>query len=389
MSGFDSTRIYDEAKACENQFRKTIAKIQHGKSVMQEFQQRFWAWATNTGVFAEPFLSLDVRLGGHEQPVTMIVSLLKLLKVNLEAGENPAYFVSWHQLAFLTCLAYPVLRLDLAFCHTSVQVQYQEPEMHEKSYGNNEEYMVSSNAIEHLEGPLSGVGGCIQRLFRIAKHISQSSQTSLQGRMDSFARRHEIDFKDFENLMGTIVEFKFPGMQTSFKAQLVRSAVYQRQRILYQRYRKKRLEAHLVPRQTETKAHENLVPDHKAVEAQSTPLPTPQTQTLKPPPSESLRPSTFDGDLFKKEIYREPENQSDKQSTISAWTGQVEYPRAPGLSDALAGVQGLLECPYCIRLFPSTDYSDGQWWRQVKPENKTSNEQITYAFDLETMSIKT
>ncbi|KAK1547678.1 protein kinase domain-containing protein [Colletotrichum paranaense] len=276
---------------------------------MQEFQQKFWAWATNTGVFAEPFLSLDVRLGGHEQPVSMIVSLLKLLKVNLEA----------------------VLRLDRAFCPSPVQCQQEEPEMLDTLLGDKDKELVSSNTIKHLEGPLYGVDGCIQRLFRIANHISQSSQKSLQGRMDSFAQRHENNFAGFEHLMGIIVEFKFPGMQTSFQAQLDR-----------------------VPK------------EHQAVEAQSTPFPPQQTQTHKPPPSESLRPSTFDGDLFKKELYGRPESQSDMESTISAWTGDVEYPRAPVPSEMLAGAPGLLECPYCLRLHSSTDYKNARWWSRLR-----------------------
>ncbi|KXH42603.1 protein kinase domain-containing protein [Colletotrichum simmondsii] len=339
MASFEITRIYDEAKGCEAQFEKALADVQHGKAAIREYQQRFWAWATNTGVFAEPFLSLDARLDGHDSPVNMIVSLLKLLKGNLEAA----------------------LRLDQ---EASVQGEQERRASPPKQPGNEGEHLHHKDEISHLEGPFYGIDGCIQRLARIATLISRSSQKSRPGKVESFAQRHRTDLTSFENLIGAIVDFKFPNIRPSFKAQLVRSATYRRQSILYQRYRNRRREAQPTSTRVLLEPSSNEPPgSQQGIERQFTPMPTQKTQMSGPAPSESLRPSTFDGEMFKKAFQR-PESKSDLQSTASAWTGEIQYPQAPRPSDTSAVGLGSSECPYCLQWFSQTEYDDEKWWRK-------------------------
>lgn len=79
--------IYDAALDCRNKFESALKQIKSGRRTVQDLQQRFWAWSNNSGVFAEPFVSLDARLQGHSEPRTMALRLLGLIQRNLEAGE--------------------------------------------------------------------------------------------------------------------------------------------------------------------------------------------------------------------------------------------------------------------------------------------------------------
>lgn len=79
--------IYDAAFDCRNKFDSASRQMKSGRRTLKDLQQRFWAWSNNSGVFAEPFVSLDARLEGHSEPRTMTLRLLGLIQKNLKAGE--------------------------------------------------------------------------------------------------------------------------------------------------------------------------------------------------------------------------------------------------------------------------------------------------------------
>lgn len=80
--------IYDAALDCRNKFDSASEEIMSGRRTLKDLQQRFWAWSNNSGVFAEPFVSLDARLQGHSEPRMMTLRLLELIQKNLEAGKS-------------------------------------------------------------------------------------------------------------------------------------------------------------------------------------------------------------------------------------------------------------------------------------------------------------
>lgn len=97
ISAEDPKDIYERATECNILFRQWRLQI-HGATWMlesafnfstkliEEHEQRFWAWARGLGVFAEPFLSLDTKLKKHAQVSELVVMLLDILLVNLKEG---------------------------------------------------------------------------------------------------------------------------------------------------------------------------------------------------------------------------------------------------------------------------------------------------------------
>lgn len=96
----DLEDIYNLATECNdlfNQFRSQVSgeRVADGSGslinpkVVQEHEQRFWAWATGLGVFAEPNMSLDTKLKNHPEVQELVMLLLDVIKTNLKEGQYP------------------------------------------------------------------------------------------------------------------------------------------------------------------------------------------------------------------------------------------------------------------------------------------------------------
>jgi hypothetical protein len=98
----DPEDIYNLASECNglfNQFRLRVraGRVEDGSGspgslktpkVVEEHEQRFWAWATGLGVFAEPNMSLDIKLKNHPEVQELVMILLDVMKTNLEQGQR-------------------------------------------------------------------------------------------------------------------------------------------------------------------------------------------------------------------------------------------------------------------------------------------------------------
>lgn len=78
--------IYDLARYCNDSFKDLVE--QDDDQTVEEYQQRFWAWANGLAVFAKPYLSLDARLANEKygEIREIILLLLGILKKNLDFG---------------------------------------------------------------------------------------------------------------------------------------------------------------------------------------------------------------------------------------------------------------------------------------------------------------
>jgi len=85
----DMREIYDLARYCNNRFEDLVSK-EDGR-IIEEYQQKFWAWANALAVFAKPYLSLDARLANskYKEIREIVLLLLRVLKKNLDFGMLP------------------------------------------------------------------------------------------------------------------------------------------------------------------------------------------------------------------------------------------------------------------------------------------------------------
>jgi len=84
--------IYDLAEQCARLFKdaKAILSGRPGNQflVVLEYEQRFQQWAADFGVFAEPRVPIDARLGRRRGLRQVILELLQMLEVNLGRGRE-------------------------------------------------------------------------------------------------------------------------------------------------------------------------------------------------------------------------------------------------------------------------------------------------------------
>ena len=78
--------IYDLASYCNDRFAELVSK--EDDQTIEEYQQRFWAWANGLAVFAKPYLRLDARLGKdkYKEIREIVLLFLRVLKINLDFG---------------------------------------------------------------------------------------------------------------------------------------------------------------------------------------------------------------------------------------------------------------------------------------------------------------
>ncbi|CAN9227358.1 unnamed protein product [Alternaria alternata] len=87
IPGDEDDTIYEMAESCENLLRSGRSALEsYGSSIstlLEEYEQRFTAWADYLGVFAKRSISLDRRLQHHPDIQDLVVRLLDILKTNL------------------------------------------------------------------------------------------------------------------------------------------------------------------------------------------------------------------------------------------------------------------------------------------------------------------
>ncbi|KXH42599.1 protein kinase domain-containing protein [Colletotrichum simmondsii] len=310
MEHCPGNEIYEATIRCDQTFEFSISEIQGGKYVLREFQQRFWAWATNAGALAEPCLSLDARLLNHEKPRQMVLGLLDLIQDNLQAD------------------------------------------------------------VEHLKYPFQGLEAALQRLNIISSLIDHSSRKGRQRRLEAL-HEHTVtdstlsfitDASRFESLAQAIIGYLWVGISGQLVMKLARSVLHRKQRIAYTRFRK---QARQVPRfhgsqaQTED-SHLLTTPSVGDGNPKFDPKLPRQPEQV---PSEWLRPSTVDGESFARGQLSSSGPTSDSRKTHSVWTKNIAYPKSPKASSVSDSRTRHAPCPFCQNMFPYQRYEDSDWWR--------------------------
>ncbi|KAF3314503.1 hypothetical protein TWF173_004586 [Orbilia oligospora] len=219
-------QIYDVARICDDMFTSSL-QIGVREAKIKGFQQKFWAWSSNIGVFAAPWMSLDQRLKGHPDLQRLFILLLETLRRNL------GYYA-----------------VDAAF---------------------------------------EGIDGSIDRLQRLNTAIRKFSKDGLIRRVASHSMGS--DLSAFINFVSAYVNCKFQFAEDGLKEQLKKSLVYRRQRLDYQGAHQRRLAAKrqdLKPQEKEVPLEKS--PEIKRVPNSPTAPKLPTTLSHKPSRPSTLDP---------------------------------------------------------------------------------------------------
>ena len=79
--------IYSQAQECKTLFLKYLKTTKAYSQQVSECQHRFLTWVSFLGVFANESASLDCRLQGAPEVKGLVLSMLRVLKRNLERGK--------------------------------------------------------------------------------------------------------------------------------------------------------------------------------------------------------------------------------------------------------------------------------------------------------------
>lgn len=81
--------IYSKARECKDLFATYLENPSLYDEQVSMFQRRFLEWAGFLGVFAMESVSLDRRLEFHPEIKNLLMSMLQVLKRNLERCKLP------------------------------------------------------------------------------------------------------------------------------------------------------------------------------------------------------------------------------------------------------------------------------------------------------------
>lgn len=84
----EADNIYNLALACKHAFEEYLQRPRLFHEQVAEHQRRFLTWTGYLGVFAPVSICLDARLAGSPQMKDLFLSMLKILRRNLERGTT-------------------------------------------------------------------------------------------------------------------------------------------------------------------------------------------------------------------------------------------------------------------------------------------------------------
>ncbi|KAI3320651.1 hypothetical protein HD806DRAFT_505789 [Xylariaceae sp. AK1471] len=189
--------IYSQAQECKSLFISYLDASRAPRAYhkqLRESERRFLTWASFLGVFANEGASLDSRLQYTPEIKELVVSMLQVLRRNLE---------------------HSIIRH--AFSSTT---------------------SVATGPTEN-DGAMYGITGAINRLHRLAMAIRQSPRTDEVERVRNFASKQPPN--GFYNIILVMIQYLFPDVEKTLRVQLAESIIYRRHRLLWNRRHSKKL----------------------------------------------------------------------------------------------------------------------------------------------------
>ncbi|OIW25725.1 hypothetical protein CONLIGDRAFT_708489 [Coniochaeta ligniaria NRRL 30616] len=344
--------IYDLARSCNNCFKDLVQ--QDDSQAIEEYQQRFWAWANGLAVFAKPYLSLDARLANekYREIREIILLLLGVLKKNLD-------FV-----------------LGLKKTAAAISAEHKpSPDIYAAS--SETSAITDESGLKprlrrvktDLRVPIYGIDGAISRLEKLARAVASASQDSISRRVLAFAQNERDE--EYEELAKVVVRHLYPPgrVPSTLGTILVNSMLFRYYRILYQRKRhekeKSTAERSLAPQEDQTTNQSgtdssNLVLLTLGAETQ---LQTSDERKSEPDSDAKTALHSINLDAYKYNMDSQSERVND-QASSAPQTGKILYPRAPEVSDE----HGNFKCPICYALLPKLKVEKRNWRDHVNED---------------------
>ncbi|KAL8420551.1 hypothetical protein RB594_003366 [Gaeumannomyces avenae] len=184
-----SDDIYEAALVCRHLFEEHLKESRLYSKQVAELQRRFVTWAGFLGVFAPVSACLDTRLANAPEMKELVISMLTVLRRNLERGIKHHHVIT------------------------------------------QEESSVEASA--EIDVAIIGISGSIDRLSRLALVIRTASKPDHVEKVLRFSRRQESD--GFDKVIFALIKWRFPidNMAESLQVQLASSIAYRRSRLLY------------------------------------------------------------------------------------------------------------------------------------------------------------
>ncbi|KAL6838094.1 hypothetical protein V8C40DRAFT_231591 [Trichoderma camerunense] len=320
------------ATNCESNFRKSLQFLNSERQdeyeiVMQKLEKRFLDWAAYLGVFAGENGSLDQRLKHYPQYRDLILLVLDMLNVNL----------------------------------LQTTIDPSEPSSDESS----------DDEVDRREVEFDGIQRSINELDRLAIHIRQSSSSSLDARVKSFASRKPAEVSSFETKAILAVNVLYPEASESLRKYLGKSMTQRHTKLLYWRSHEKKL-------RTDRRRDEKSRDESAQSRRESSPLPikeslpqpsaidrnpiSPKTEPSRVSIGTSALSGTLASDLGSRFAIPIAEAKIPSLRRAGASTvleSTAKFPSPPQFEDG----EVQKPCPLCQKIFPKVNYTDNVWWR--------------------------
>ncbi|KAL8375693.1 hypothetical protein RB595_007010 [Gaeumannomyces hyphopodioides] len=291
--------IYPLALRCRDLFVEYLKASSVYAKHVSACQHRFLTWASFLGVFASKSASLDRRLEFKPETKELVMSMLRVLKRNLERG----------------------------LVH------------HARGRPAN----ADMGAVEG-DGAMYGIIGAVDRLHRLAVTIRQSPRADEVERVRNFASKQNPD--GFPDTLSAIMQFLFPDAETTLQAQLVESIVYRRHRMLWSRRHSKKLgqqrkpEEDSGPKEKKTaKPRAEKQSFRQTVSAYDAQRGEAETESVYSSTLASRRPGPVHDRLLR--VQQESQHEDHRSARSSNPPPRAQYPELPAH-------EARISCPYCL-----------------------------------------
>ncbi|KAK5987383.1 Kinesin light chain 1 [Cladobotryum mycophilum] len=326
--------IFELACECEKLFSEQMLRAKNeadinGAKVMEEYQQRFAAWAAFLGVFAVPEMCLDRRLRRHIEIQDLVLRLLDIMKRNLTH----------------------LFQTDNTLDRKDI-----------KTTNSNEPL---SHQLQISVESLSGIEGAVERLNRLGAAIQRSLVANQITKVRKFAE--SFNSTSFEEVAHLAINSIYPGANTTLLEQLVRAMTEMYEKFCFRQSRQKKL-------QHRTRTPLSIINEEPASSAEaetskvSQPLISSTQQDLSKPLSRPIpryhsdhishrsknsKLTSLDSREFEN-MRRQWKGGSVKSNTRSILVHQIDYPRSSN--------EGLV-CEWCFCPLLKDEF-EGEKWKQ-------------------------
>lgn len=221
---------------------------------------------------------------------------------------------------------------------------------------------------------LTSIQTSINELFRLAVSIRQSSTSPLDARVKAFGARKPSEVAAFERVAMITINGLYPNASSTIRQRLILSMTQQYTRLLYWSFHDKKLRFDSRGQSQSVGEHSGSQLDQPHVQRDKQESQQQHHVAINLPKAPRLggveirnefsilsdtNPSLPGSRLVPPRIADMTSRQRRSAATTTVPPKGFNYPRPPKAEQ----LESHKPCPYCRKLFPSSDFADDAWWR--------------------------